>query len=230
MSKILTQGFFKRPAQEVAEDLLGKIIVRRIGKKRLAVRITELEIYDGFKDLASHASKGQTPRNKIMFAEGGYFYIYLVYGMYYMINITTGEKNYPSAILLRGGTIVSKLKNLPTYKLNNLDPADLLSYLELKFYLQNQLLKDTDFMSMYHSIEVRVPFLDHKLVEYLSSLPSDLKLSKKLNKPLLIEAISDLLPQEIFNRPKMGFTVPSSKWLQANNWSKFWAKKVLEKF
>jgi len=82
-------------------------------------------------------------------------------------------------------------------------------------------------MSMYHSIEVRVPFLDHKLVEYLSSLPSDLKLSKKLNKPLLIEAISDLLSQEIFNRPKMGFTVPSSKWLQANNWSKFWAKKVL---
>jgi len=126
---------------------------------------------------------------------------------------------------------ISKLNNsITNNSIIKLRPADLLSYLELKFYLQNQLLKDTDFMSMYHSIEVRVPFLDHKLVEYLSSLPSDLKLSKKLNKPLLIEAISDLLSQEIFNRPKMGFTVPSSKWLQANNWSKFWAKKVLEKF
>jgi len=98
-------------------------------------------------------------------------------------------------------------------------------------------------MSMYHSIEVRVPFLDHKLVEYLSSLPSDLKLSKKLNKPLLIEAISDLLPPEIFTRPKMGFTFPFQKWLKEQkniktqeqkniktHWSKFWAKKVLEKF
>ncbi|PIU98566.1 asparagine synthase (glutamine-hydrolyzing), partial [Candidatus Wolfebacteria bacterium CG03_land_8_20_14_0_80_40_12] len=87
---------------------------------------------------------------------------------------------------------------LETYKLTNLQtlsPVNLLSYLELKFYLQNQLLKDTDFMSMYHSIEVRVPFLDHPLVEYLSGLSPNVKLGKEINKPLLVEAVRELLPQ-----------------------------------
>ncbi|MCX6702330.1 MAG: asparagine synthase (glutamine-hydrolyzing) [Candidatus Wolfebacteria bacterium] len=105
-------------------------------------------------------------------------------------------------------------------------PADLLSYLELKFYLQNQLLKDTDFMAMEHSVEVRVPFLDHKLVEYVSSLPVEFKLHRhksaeismnpqlRINKPLLTEAARDLLPPEILSRKKMGFTFPFSKWLR----------------
>ena len=97
-----------------------------------------------------------------------------------------------------------------------LHSVDLLSYLELKFYLQNQLLKDTDFMSMYHSIEVRVPFLDHPLVEYLSSLPPEIKLGKDINKSLLVEATRDLLPEEIFTRPKMGFTFPFEKWLSSD--------------
>lgn len=138
-----------------------------------------------------------------------------------------------------------------------LNPVDLLSYLELKFYLQNQLLKDTDFMSMRHSVEIRVPFLDHKLVEYVSGLPPESKLSalggknlktkelKNINKPLLIEAVKDLLPQEIFTRPKMGFTFPFQKWLAGDkdlitnyqlpiitktHWSRFWAKTILNKF
>ncbi|MBI5079271.1 asparagine synthase (glutamine-hydrolyzing) [Candidatus Wolfebacteria bacterium] len=134
--------------------------------------------------------------------------------------------------------------------ITKLHPVNLLSYLELKFYLQNQLLKDTDFMSMYHSIEVRVPFLDHPLVEYLSGLSPRLKLKnlkteglKNINKPLLVGAICDLLPPEIFTRPKMGFTFPFQKWfkesslitnyqLQFTNqhWSRFWAMEVLNKF
>lgn len=141
-----------------------------------------------------------------------------------------------------------------TSDVQRLNPVDLLSYLELKFYLQNQLLKDTDFMSMRHSIEIRVPFLDHKLVEYVSSLSSESKLSalggknlktkelKNINKPLLVEAVKDLLPQEIFARPKMGFTFPFQKWLQNSpitnyqlpiaktHWSRFWAKTILNKF
>ena len=120
-----------------------------------------------------------------------------------------------------------------------LHSVDLLSYLELKFYLQNQLLKDTDFMSMYHSIEVRVPFLDHPLVEYLSSLPPEIKLGKDINKSLLVEATRDLLPEEIFTRPKMGFTFPFEKWLSSDvkgqisnvktHWSRQWAKEILKK-
>ncbi|MDP3015311.1 MAG: asparagine synthase (glutamine-hydrolyzing) [bacterium] len=133
--------------------------------------------------------------------------------------------------------------------LEQLHPIGLLSYLELKFYLQNQLLKDTDFMSMRHSVEVRVPFLDHPLVEYLSSLPANLKLKnlktkelKNINKPLLVAAVRDLLPQEIFTRPKMGFTFPFQNWLREiqdtkyqiqntkSHWSRSWAKAVLNKF
>lgn len=130
MSKILTRSFFKRPTQEVAKDLLGKVLIRQVGNKRLAVRITELEIYDGFHDLASHASRGETPRNKIMFEEGGYFYIYLVYGMYWMINITTGEKNYPSAILIRGGEVVRGPARLNFAEQNLGGPGKLSKFLQ----------------------------------------------------------------------------------------------------
>ena len=129
---------------------------------------------------------------------------------------------------------LAELTNLQINKLNNLDPTDLLSYLELKFYLQNQLLKDTDFMSMRHSIEVRVPFLDHELVEYLSSLPPALKLGNEVNKPLLVEAACDLLPSEIFTRHKMGFTFPFQKWMKeegnfTGHWSRYWVKEILER-
>lgn len=141
--------------------------------------------------------------------------------------------------------LISQLSSFP---INQLEPANLLSYLELKFYLQNQLLKDTDFMSMYHSIEIRVPFLDHPLVEYLSGLSLEMKLKnsktgkfKNVNKPLLVEAVSDLLPQEIFIRPKMGFTFPFQKWLgdiqntkyqiqnTKSHWSRDWALEVFKK-
>ncbi len=123
------------------------------------------------------------------------------------------------------------------------DPVDLFSFLELKFYLQNQLLKDTDFMSMYHSIEVRVPFLDHQLVEYLSALPPHFKLDKKVNKPLLVNGIKNLVPPEILNRRKMGFTFPFEKWFselpntnyklpifKKSHWSRFWAHEVFKKW
>lgn len=110
MSKVLSQEFFQRPTEKVAIDLLGKVLVRRIGRKQIAVKITELEIYDGFEDRASHAFRDKTKRNKIMFEEGGRFYIYLCYGMHWMINIVVGKKDYPSAILIRGGEIVSNLK------------------------------------------------------------------------------------------------------------------------
>jgi DNA-3-methyladenine glycosylase len=108
--KILTQKFFTRPTLQVAPGLLGKFLVRKIGQKEVAAMITEVEAYDGPHDKASHASRGLTERNAIMFGAGGYFYVYLCYGMYEMLNIVTGQKDYPSAILLRGGIIKSPLK------------------------------------------------------------------------------------------------------------------------
>lgn len=102
MRKVLNKKFFERDTLKVAEDLLGKYLVRKIGNKEIALKITEIEAYDGFDDKASHARKGKTERNKIMFGEAGRWYVYLVYGMHNMLNIVTGEKHYPAAILIRG--------------------------------------------------------------------------------------------------------------------------------
>ena len=100
--KILKESFFKKDAFFVAENLLGKYLVRKNGKEVISLKINEVEIYDGFKDKASHASKGKTKRNEPMFESGGIFYVYLVYGMYFMLNVVCGENGYPSAILIRG--------------------------------------------------------------------------------------------------------------------------------
>lgn len=103
MRKILRRKFFERPALEIAEDLLGKYLVRRIGKNNVAAMITEVEAYDGLDDKASHASRGKTKRNEPMFGPAGCFYVYLIYGTHWMLNIVIGPKNYPAAILIRGG-------------------------------------------------------------------------------------------------------------------------------
>lgn len=86
----------------VAKELPGKYLVRRFGAKEIALLITEVEAYLGHNDKASHASRGKTERNKIMFEEGGRWYVYFTYGMHWMLNIVTGRKNYPAAVLIRG--------------------------------------------------------------------------------------------------------------------------------
>jgi len=95
------------------------------------------------------------------------------------------------------------------------DVVNAISRLELTGYMTNTLLRDTDAMSMAHSLEVRVPFVDTKVVDYVLSLPGDWKAPGRSGpKPLLADALSDLLPREFLNRPKMGFTLPFEKWLQ----------------
>jgi DNA-3-methyladenine glycosylase len=103
MSKKLTETFFQRDVLLVAPELIGKTLVRKFpddSEKKLL--ITEVEAYRGTEDLACHASKGKTPRTKIMFGEGGHVYVYLIYGMYWMLNIVTGKENDASAVLIRG--------------------------------------------------------------------------------------------------------------------------------
>lgn len=102
MKKILNKDFFNRSALAVAEDLLGKYLVRKTDGEEIALLINEVEAYEGFLDKASHAHKGKTERTKTMFGHPGYFYVYLVYGMHTMLNIVVGEKNYPAAVLIRG--------------------------------------------------------------------------------------------------------------------------------
>jgi DNA-3-methyladenine glycosylase len=99
----LTTGFFTRDVLDVAPDILGKMLVRTLQDgSEIRLPVTEVEIYRGTEDLACHASKGITPRNRVMFEEGGSIYMYLVYGMHWMFNIVTGRAASPEALLIRG--------------------------------------------------------------------------------------------------------------------------------
>lgn len=101
--KRLSPVFYKQDAVTVAEKLLGKVLVRVMETgDEVRYRITETEAYLGEDDLACHASKGRTPRTEIMYAEGGCLYVYLIYGMYWMLNVVTGSEGHPQAVLIRG--------------------------------------------------------------------------------------------------------------------------------
>ena len=93
----LGMDFYHRPCVEVARDLVGKILVHN-GK---SLRITETEAYCGESDTACHASRGRTKRTEVMYREAGTVYIYLCYGMHWMLNIVTGEEDQPEAVLIR---------------------------------------------------------------------------------------------------------------------------------
>ena len=87
----------------VAEKLLGSKICRRYNGEIVCLTVNEVEVYDGIEDKASHASKGKTKRTAVMYGPAGYWYVYLVYGMHWMLNLVTREEGYPAAVLIRGG-------------------------------------------------------------------------------------------------------------------------------
>ena len=99
----LNRRFFSRGADLVAPDLVGAVLVRRVGGVLRQARITETEAYVGTHDLACHASKGCTARTQVMFGPPGHAYVYFIYGMYYMFNIVTAPEGDPQAVLLRAG-------------------------------------------------------------------------------------------------------------------------------
>lgn len=99
----LSREYFIRDVLLVAPELPGKILVVRNGIKDLRkFIITETEAYRGSEDEACHANKGRTARTEVMYHEGGKIYVYLVYGMYWMLNFVTGKKDDPQAVLIRG--------------------------------------------------------------------------------------------------------------------------------
>ena len=103
MIERLPRAFYQRDVLEVAPQLLGQHLVRMGPEgRRSTYVITETEAYRGEEDLACHASKGRTPRNEVMYGEGGHLYMYLIYGMYWMMNVVTGPAGTPQAVLLRG--------------------------------------------------------------------------------------------------------------------------------
>ena len=100
----LPQGFYRRPAEIVAPELLGRWLVRRLADELLVLRLIETEAYLGAPDRASHAAGGRrTARNESLYLPGGYAYVYFIYGMHWCLNAVCGEADEGGAVLLRAG-------------------------------------------------------------------------------------------------------------------------------
>ncbi len=110
--KRLSRKFYTRKTLTVAKDLLGKHIIRKIGSRKSVGKIVETEAYIGPKDRASHAFGGKvTPRNKTEYLKGGHIYIYLCYGTYWQLNITTEKAGKPECVLIRALEPIGKVKS-----------------------------------------------------------------------------------------------------------------------
>lgn len=103
----LPRDFFDRPVLEVAPDLLGRTLVCDLPEGPVELRLTEVEAYDGPNDPGSHAYRGRTARNAVMFGEPGHVYVYFTYGMHFCMNLVCGPQGTPSGVLLRAGEVVA---------------------------------------------------------------------------------------------------------------------------
>jgi asparagine synthase (glutamine-hydrolysing) len=105
-------------------------------------------------------------------------------------------------------------------EIDQLTPQNQASWMETNLYMQNQLLRDADVMSMAHGLEIRMPFLDTDFIKLSLQISSSVKYGGILGKQLLIDSFIDILPEIIWNRPKMGFTFPFKNWLMNNNYTR----------
>lgn len=101
MPAILPRKFYLASPEVVARNLLGKLIIRRLGRKRLSGRITEIEAYPGAGDPASHTFAGETARNAVLFGPPGVAYVYFIYGMHYCLNFSCRPDGEPGGVLIR---------------------------------------------------------------------------------------------------------------------------------
>lgn len=100
--KKLNDSFFQRDRLVVAPELVGKLLVHQLPSgERLSLRITETEAYGGAEDTACHAHRGRTPRTELLYGPAGVIYVYLCYGIHWLLNIITGEEGSPQGVLIR---------------------------------------------------------------------------------------------------------------------------------
>jgi DNA-3-methyladenine glycosylase len=111
-AKLLRRAFFNRDPRMVARELLGKLIIRREGRKQLAGRIVEVEAYLGAGDLAAHAAAGHTARNAVLFGPPGHAYVYFIYGVHYCLNISCLPDGDAGCILIRALEPVSGIADM----------------------------------------------------------------------------------------------------------------------
>jgi DNA-3-methyladenine glycosylase len=133
--RLLRRAFFNRDPRETSRDLLGKLVVRRQGRKILAGRIVEVEAYLGandlgIKDLAAHAAAGRTARNSVLFGPPGYAYIYFIYGVHYCLNFSCLPDGEAGGVLIRALEPVAGLEAMA--KARGLQELDLSSTRDLR--------------------------------------------------------------------------------------------------
>jgi DNA-3-methyladenine glycosylase len=104
---LISRDFFARPAVQVAPDLLGTVIEHQTADGLVAVELTEVEAYMGEADPASHAYRGKTRRNAVMFGPPGHAYVYFTYGMHFCVNLVCLGDGSASAVLLRAGRVIA---------------------------------------------------------------------------------------------------------------------------
>lgn len=126
----IKESFFLQPALKVAIKLLGKYFIRELKTKKLIGKIVEVEVYHS-NDPASHSYRGITPRNEVMFRQGGYLYVYFTYGMHYCANVVTGKKGIGEAILIRAVEPISGIEIMSTNRYGKNKLPDLKSLLNL---------------------------------------------------------------------------------------------------
>ena len=113
MRQILGQAYFNRPTLTVARSLIGKYLVRENERGMIVGKIIEVEAYIGAEDKACHASKGRTARTEVLFGPPGMSYVYLIYGMYHMLNVVTERADFPAAVLIRAIEVDGELIDGP---------------------------------------------------------------------------------------------------------------------
>jgi DNA-3-methyladenine glycosylase len=129
-AKLLRRAFFNRDPRVVAGELLGKLIVRREGRKQLAGRIVEVEAYLGAGDLAAHAAAGHTARNAVLWGPPGHAYVYFIYGVHYCLNISCLPAGDAGCVLIRALEPVSGLSEMAEAR--DLADLDLTSVRDLR--------------------------------------------------------------------------------------------------
>ena len=180
MLKKLTRDFYKRNTLLVAEELIGKIIVRNICGKTLKVMISETEAYIGPLDKAAHTyNNRRTKRNEVVYGQEGHLYVYLIYGMYYCMNIVTAEINKGECVLIRGALPYSDYDDISLYRFNK-------KYESLTRYEKKNLLNGPGKLCKALSIDKKnngIDLLENEiyLEEDSDSSPLHIKTGKRIN-------------------------------------------------